>query len=257
MMIKTGVKNESRYISDIPFLITKQVKEMSSLCHAIIDTREMGVVYGEPGVGKTITAENIAKKWQQRSYPKAYYLEADVGTTPAGIGKKLLRAMADVRPVNAADAARIIENLSKEHEWDLIIIDEAERLNRDALDMIRSIHDRTKVPILLVGMSEIVRKLRSHKKFYSRIGIAYCYEPLSYKQLATYLGLLHPLLKEIDAAIEHELLEFIFESTRGEFRRINRLVKQTERVRKANNHPVLSLSVFEAASKLLLNVEPY
>ena len=47
---------------------------------------------------------------------------------------------------------------------------------------------------------------------------------------------------------------YIYDSTRCEFRQINRLVKQAESVRKANNHPVLSLSVFEATSKLLLNV---
>ena len=160
--------------------------------------------------------------------------------------------MADLRPANAADAARILENLTQQQELELLILDEAERLSRHCLDMIRAIYDRTRVPVLLIGMADILRNLRSHKKFYSRIGIAYNYEPLSIEQLASYLEVLHPLLKEIDLETEKTLLEFIYQSTRGEFRRINQLVKQAERIRKANNHPVLSISVFEAASKLML-----
>ena len=50
----------NKYIDDIPFLVTRQVKEMGAVCHGLIETREMGVVYGDPGVGKTITAEQIA-----------------------------------------------------------------------------------------------------------------------------------------------------------------------------------------------------
>lgn len=242
----------SKYIEDIPFIATHQVKEMGAVCHGLIETRDMGVVYGDPGVGKTITAEHITARWNHRGYPKAIYTEADVGSTPFGIASKILRRMIDVRPANAADAARIIENMSQQQELELIILDEAERLSRYCLDMIRAIYDRTRVPVLLIGMTDILRNLRSHKKFYSRIGIAYNYKPLSIDQLAGYLEALHPLLKEIDPETEKNLLEFIHQSTRGEFRRINQLVKQAERIRRANNHPVLSISVFEAASKLML-----
>jgi len=254
--MKTGAKFKTKLIQDIPFIVTTQVKEMSAVCCALIETGEMGVVYGEPGVGKTLTAEAISQKWQKRSSPKAVYLEADVGSTPSGIAKKVLRSMADLRPANAADATRIIENLTRESHWDLLIIDEAERLNHHSLEMLRSIYDRTRVPILLIGMFELVRHLRSHKKFYSRIGISYKYEPLSFHQLSGYLSNLHPLLADIEENDEKTLLDFIYKTTRGEFRRINRLVKQAERVQKANNHPVLSLSVFESASELLLNVDP-
>ena len=241
-------------IEDVPFIVTRQVKETASVCHALMETREMGVVYGQPGVGKTITAENIVRKWRERGYPRAVYAEVDVNTSPLGTASKLLRAMADLRPANASDAARIIENLTREQETELIILDETERLNRQCLEMVRAIYDRTRVPVLLIGMPEVLRGLRSHKKFHSRIGIAYEYEPLSYEQLAEYLNLLHPLLLDIDPVAEKDLLEFIFKATRGEFRRINRLVKQAERVRRANKHPVLSLSVFEAATNLLLNI---
>jgi hypothetical protein len=244
-----------RLDNDIPFMVTRQVKEMAAACHALIESREMGVVFGEPGVGKTITALHIIAEWRKRGKPKALYTEVDVGASPAGVATKLLRVMADIRPANASDALRIIENLSMEQELVLILLDEAERLSRQSIEMVRAIYDRTRVPIMLIGMLDILRELRSHKKFYSRIGIAYHYEPLSHDQLAELLGRLHPQLRGIDPIEEGRLLEYIYRATRGEFRRINRLVKQAERVRKANKHPVLSLPIFEAASKLLLNVE--
>ena len=242
-------------IEDIPFIITRQVKEVAAACHALIETRDMGVIYGDPGVGKTLTTEYITARWHRRGYPKAICAEADVGSTPVGVAKTILKGLADLRPANAADMARIIANLARRQKVELITIDEAERLNRHCLEMVRSIYDKTKVPVMLIGMTDIVRKLKSHKKFYSRIGMAYYFEPLSYEQLAQHLSILHPLLADIDPATEKRLLAFIYQATRGEFRRINRLVKQAERVRKVNNHPVLSLSVFEAASKLLLNVD--
>lgn len=252
-----GVSDKpGRTIDDLSFIVTRQVREMAAMCYSLIETREMGVVYGDPGVGKTYTAIHMVAKWQERGYPKIIYTEVDVGSTPSGIAKKILKILADLRPANAADTARIIENLTQEQELELIILDEAERLNRHSLDMVRSIYDRTGVPILLIGMTDILQKLRSHKKFYSRIGIAYCFKPLTFNQMTEYIDELHPLFKSTNNNTLPDLLRFLYESTRGEFRRINRLVKQTERIRIANEHSKLSLPLFQAASKLMLNAAP-
>ena len=237
---------------EIPFIVTRQVKEVASVCNALIESRDMGIIYGEPGVGKSITASHITEKWTKKGSLRVICIEADVGSTPLGIARKLITLLTDLRPGNSAEAARIIENLTDKHQVDLIIVDEAERLNHRCLEMVRSIYDRTKIPVLLIGMNDLVRHLRSHKKFYSRISTTYHYEPLSYQQLSEYLGQLHPLLKDIDPVLEKELLDFIYQHSRGEFRRIIQMVKQAERVRRVNQHPVLSLSVFEAASKLML-----
>lgn len=237
---------------EIPFIVTRQVKEVASVCNALIESRDMGVIYGEPGVGKSVTASQMTEKWTKVDSMRVIYTEADVGSTAVGIARKLISLITDLRPVNAADAARIIENLSNQHHFDLIIVDEAERLTQKCIEMLRSIYDRTKIPILLIGMTDLLRHLRIHKKFYSRISITYHYEPLSFQQLSEYLGQLHPLLKDIEPEKEKELLDFIYHHSRGEFRRIIQMVKQAERVRRINKHPVLSLSVFEKASTLML-----
>lgn len=249
-----GVNDKpGRTIDDLSFVITTQVREMAAICYSLIETKDMGVIYGDPGVGKTFTAKRMVDKWQKRGYPKIVYTEVDVGSTPSGIAKKILKVLADLRPANAADTARIIENLTQEHELELIILDEAERLNRHSLEMVRSIYDRTGVPILLIGMTDILRKLRSHKKFYSRIGIAYRFKQLTFNQLTEYIDELYPLFKNTNKQKLPDLLKFLYESTRGEFRRINRLIKQAERIRIANGHSKLSLPLFQAASKLMLN----
>jgi DNA transposition AAA+ family ATPase len=239
---------------EIPFIVTKQVKEVASVCTALIESRDMGVIYGEPGVGKSITAAQITENWTKKGSLKVICTEADVGSTPLGIAKKLISLITDLVPGNSAQAARIIENISNKHHFDLIIVDEAERLNQKCLEMLRSIYDRTKIPVLLIGMTDLLRHLRSHKKFYSRVSMVYHYEPLSYPQLSEYLGQLHPLLKDIDPVLEKELLDYIYQHSRGEFRRIIQMVKQAERIRRANQHPVLSISVFKAASDLILKV---
>lgn len=89
-----------------------------------------------------------------------------------------------------------------EQELDLMIVDEAERLNQQSLEMIRVVYDQTEVPIVLIGMMDIVSNHRSHKKFYRRIGIAYHYESLSYEQLAEYLDIHHPLLKKFNPVLK-------------------------------------------------------
>lgn len=239
---------------EIPFIVTQQVKEVASVCSALIEAKDMGVIYGEPGVGKTVTALQITGNWTKKGSLKVIYTEADAGSTPLGIAKKLISLITDLVPGNSAQAARIIEDISNKHHFDLIIIDEAERLNQKCLEMVRSIYDRTRIPLLLIGMTDLLRHLRTHKKFYSRVSMVYHYEPLSYQQLCEYLGQLHPLLKDIDPVMEKDLLDFIYQNSRGEFRRIIQMVKQAERIRRANQHPVLSLSVFKAASELLLKV---
>jgi len=254
----TGAKKgrtDTTQIGDIPFILTHQVKDMGTACNSLIETNDMGLVYGEPGVGKTKTAQEMVSKWKMRNYPKGLYVAADVRITPLQMLKKILREYDDIRPANFDDAMRVIRTLVDKKNLDILIIDESERLSRDTLDLVRSIFDTTRLPILLIGMVDILQKLRSHKKFYSRIGIAYHYTALSFEQCEQYLGTFHPLLNQhgkINGS-NGNLIEFIFKSTNGEFRRINRLIKQADRLRITNNRGEFSLATFKAASKLLLN----
>lgn len=182
--------------------------------------------------------------------------EVDVGATPASFTKKFIYVAWGLRAANAMDAARIVENVTRDKGIDLVILDEADRLNHQALEMVRSIYDRTGVPILLIGMTDIVRNLRSHKKFYSRVGIAYHFEPLSFEQLVECSPKLHPLFNGTNGELDRPILDFVFHSTRGEFRRIERLVSQANRLRVANDQSSFSLGLFQTAASLLLGPEP-
>ena len=254
----TGADNTglgSSQIANIPFVLTRQVKEMGSACVSLIATRDMGVAHGEAGVGKTLTAARMIDTWKKRGHPKGLYVSADVRISPRQMMRKILREYDDIRPAHDDDAKQVLKTLVEKKHIEIIIVDEAERLSRETLDFVRSIFDDMEVPILLIGMMDLLQKLRSHKKFYSRIGIAYNYTALTYEQLQEHLKALHPLLDRLsrNGDLYNQLVEFVFKTTNGEFRRIARLIKQGERIRILNNCAEFSLEIFKMASESLLN----
>lgn len=61
---------------------------------------------------------------------------------------------------------------------ELLIIDEAERLKATALELLRDNHDRTHLPMILIGMPGIDQRFRHYPQLYSRLGFSHRYRAL-------------------------------------------------------------------------------
>lgn len=154
----------------IPFVTTtvaRRVFEVARLCHL---DNEIGIAYGDAGLGKT----RAVKEYANRN-PGAILIEADMSYTAriliGDIHKRI--GLTGVGTIHGM-FEDIIERLRGSDR--LIIVDEAEHLPYRALELLRRIHDKAGVGVLLVGMPRLIANLRGKRgeyaQLYSRVGVA-------------------------------------------------------------------------------------
>lgn len=129
---------------DISKQIFNALNEASS-----VSVPYMLVLYGESGIGKTETIKRYVNQNKN-----AYIIEIDPMHTVKSILEEIASALdIDSSGSNSALSRRIIEQLQISGK--MLIIDEAEYLAPRALDVIRRIHDKARVPVVLVGMPRL------------------------------------------------------------------------------------------------------
>jgi hypothetical protein len=148
--------------------VARKIFELARLCH--LDS-ELGVIYGDAGLGKTVAVREYAK-----IYPDTILIETDPGWTERVVVKKIHRALGmDGRGYADEMMSEIVSRLMNSGR--LIIVDETENLPSDAINLVRRIPDHARVGLLLVGMPRLVHNLRGRKgelaQLYSRSGMSY------------------------------------------------------------------------------------
>jgi DNA transposition AAA+ family ATPase len=137
----------------------------------------------------------------------------------------------------------------------LIIIDEADRLRPKSLEQVRDIYGRQAIAIILIGMPGIEKRLIRSPQLYSRIGFSHVYKPLSKDEIAF---IIQNHLKLLNASIDsnsfsdQEAIATFSLITQGNFRLINRLLKQTIRIMEVNQSTHITKEIIEAARECLV-----
>lgn len=132
------------------------------------DRNDVIVIYGAPGVGKTITIENYVK-----TNPTALFFTASPNIRSGrDIMEELLEAMGKKTQGRNKFLEKSIINALKNSNR-MIIIDEAHFLRLDGLETLRRIYDATKCPLVLVGNPKIMEIITDQNKtvtgqFFSR-----------------------------------------------------------------------------------------
>lgn len=73
----------------------------------------------------------------------------------------------------------------RRNDLDLVVVDEGDWLNVDSFELLRHIFDRTGCPIVVVGLPRILRVIKRHEKFVSRIGLHMEFLPLTQEEVLT------------------------------------------------------------------------
>jgi hypothetical protein len=136
----------------------------------------------------------------------------------------------------------------------LILVDEADRLQMNNLEQMRSIFDEGTAGMVLIGMPGIEKRVARFPQFYSRIGFVHEFRPLDATQMQELLekrwtpaGVTLP-----DEQLVPEVIASLIRMTGGNFRLLTRLLTQIERVLSVNNLHLVSTAVVEAARDSLL-----
>lgn len=150
-MAKT--KNVQRFIASV-----------DSLMNAPAGTERCGLLWGDPGEGKTTTVAYVANLYD------AIFVRAVGCWTVTSMLGELCKELGGHRMCRRSD---MIEYICKQlaDKPRPIFIDEADYLfNQDVmLDAVRDIYDLSQCPVILIGMEDIARKIQQKSRFARRI----------------------------------------------------------------------------------------
>jgi len=136
----------------------------------------------------------------------------------------------------------------------LILIDEADRLRMASLEQVRAIFDASEVGIVLIGMPGVEKRLARYAQFYSRIGFVHEFRPLGTTEIRRLLA-----QRWTPAGVNlpgqpwaEEAIAAIIRITGGNFRLLNRLLTQMERILEINSLREINKDVVDAARESLV-----
>ena len=141
--------------------------EVIKLAHLDCD---INVIYGDAGMGKTMIMRQYAAE-----NPGAILLEADPGYTARVVLEELCAKLGLNRRGNMHELSDAIISALRD-SGRVLLIDEAENLPLRALEVIRRIHDKAGIGVVLAGMPRLIINLKGKrgelKQLYSRVGFA-------------------------------------------------------------------------------------
>jgi hypothetical protein len=150
-----------------------------------------------------------------------------------------------------------IDWLAEPIHVEILVVDEADWLKTLALEVLRDVHDRTRIGLVLIGMPGVEKRLTRYPQLYSRVAFVHQYRALSAEELRFILA--HKwselgLTFAPDDFTDAEALVAIGRITGRNFRLVQRLFSQIERVLEINQLQMISQEVVEAARESLIIV---
>ncbi len=262
------------------FIVTKQHRRFEEFCDTCRQQRYIGLCHGLPGVGKTLSARQYAG-WDQVEPVLPYlgytmmkdqlapalaacrtlFYTPPVTNSPKIIDRELRRLwhrLTEIIGHAAAAAGRaagagVVDEPAR--PVDLVIVDEADRLKMQSLEHLRDLYDRGRHGLVLIGMPGIEKRMARYPQLYSRVGFVHHFQPLSDAEVRFILERQWRQAGRVfdpDDFTDAEALAAIIRATGGNFRLLERLLTQVERIRAINGLRTITKEVVEAARESLV-----
>ncbi len=263
-------------MSESGFIVTKEYRRFAEFCDACRRERYIGLCYGPPGVGKTLSARQYTA-WDT----VAPALEMIRTTTelpmlsPTAIANRSLlytptvtntprRIAEDLDPLFRRFDALVETALHPEADgylsirhWHtaLLVVDEADRLKMPALEQLRDTYDRHTLGLVLIGMPGLEKRLARYAQLYSRVGFVHQFRPLGVEEMRfilTHKWQEMGLTLAPDDFTDAEAIAAMIRITGGNFRLVQRLCSQIARTLEINALRTVTAEVVEAARESLV-----
>lgn len=240
-------KAKSRTVS-VTFVKTRLAGKCLSLIRNTHLDGDIGVLYGSAGLGKTQVLKHYAS-----TFKDVILIEADPGYTAKVLLQELCERLGVGKRGNIHELTENCISALKGTGW-LIAIDEAELLPYRALEVLRRIHDRSGVGVVLAGMPRLLLNLKGrmgeYAQLYSRVGMAVDLDMEKVKtERDDFRSVLTSLLPE-DVQWNETLDETFYKSSKGNYRRLFKLARGVLRASELNGGMSVAL-VEEYASMLI------
>ena len=217
------------------FVKTQNVKNFIGLVENLINKPKnipkMGLVYGEPGLGKSQTALWLACKYD------GIYLRASNLMTGRWLLEEIVKELDEIPRFLSSDNFNVVVKKLKQKPQ-IIFIDEIDYLmnNCKSIETLRDIHDETGCPIIFIGMGLVHRKLERYTHLYDRFSEVLKFETFGVSDLSQIINQLSEIPFTPDA------IEYIH-SKFNRFRQIVQLINQMENFSKDNNLTEINMEV--------------
>lgn len=219
------------------FVKTTNVKNFIGLVENLLNKPKnipkMGLIYGEPGLGKSQTALWLVCKYD------AIYLRTTNLMTGRWLLEEIVKEMDEIPRYLTSDNFNLIAQKLKQKPQ-LIIVDEIDYLmnNLKTIEILRDIHDETDCPIIFVGMGLAHKKLERYKHLFDRFSEIVKFETFGVNDIAQIINQLAEIKFTADS------IEYIHKKY-NRFRQIVQLINQLEMIAKDNNLQEINLDVIK------------
>jgi DNA transposition AAA+ family ATPase len=254
------------------FVVTREYRRFAEFCDACRQYRYIGVCHGAPGVGKTLSARHythwdqlepiLHDHFDQLGRPAELPVWRSILYTPAVLAspKKLEREITGLCNLHGYHIEEALHPDDETHPFstsytELILIDEADRLKLLPLEQVRDIYDRTGIGIVLIGMPGLQKRLSRYPQLYSRVGFVHEFRALSSTELEF---VLQHKWRELSLAVSPadfegvEAMASVARITNGNFRLLQRLLSQIQRIMEINELEKITDDVVQAARESLV-----
>jgi DNA transposition AAA+ family ATPase len=179
---------------------TEQLLDACDLVRVVAEARGMGAIYGPAGTGKTFAVGEAVRAMGSEDHvhtdfrcrPTVRYLRS-VLYECLGLGQLV---------VGPFDADRTLKAALSERPR-LVVIDEAQWLNRECFEYLRHLHDDpgTVFSLLFVGGAGCYEVLRREPMLDSRLYAHLRFRALNESEVAAAIPLYHPIYYEVPAEL--------------------------------------------------------
>ncbi|EJG5922214.1 AAA family ATPase [Salmonella enterica] len=219
-------------------------KGLEVLSYAHLES-EICVLFGAAGLGKTM----ILKEYARRD-SNVIFIEADPGFTARTLLEELCGRLRLSKNGNIHALIEVcVEKLKDSGR--LLVIDEAELLPYRALEVIRRLHDKAGIGVVLAGMPRLIVNLKGKRGEYAQL----------YSRVALALDLGNALARQdfdqiavdlMPEAEDQKVSDALYEQSKGNARRLFKMARGVYRMCDISKKDV-SVTAIEKFSEMLIH----
>lgn len=234
-------KRKELYKYDIVFCDISNARKIFAICQIARLDKKICVVVSESGLGKTAALHEDASR-----NPGTIMIDVDPTYNPKRLFKCLHNALGRSGKGLLEDIySDCIDSLKGTDR--LIIVDEADLLNHKSIELLRRLHDKAGVGIVLAGMPSLIANIRGIRsefpQVYTRVGGSMKLDLFSPEDTAKVV------LTHIKDAGE-QLVQTFHKLSRQNGRHLSMLVFQTIRIAEKNAVPITTDIVKKAVQTI-------
>jgi DNA transposition AAA+ family ATPase len=209
------------------FINTANAIKFKAICDELSDPESLigpslAMVTGPAGRGKSEAAKQYATQTD------AIYIPPFNTRTPPMLLREIAFELAAMKPARSEQCLNIIgEEMAKDRR--LVIIDEADLLSFQILEMLRNLNERYACPILLIGEDELKGKVASRRRIASRIRRKMEFTPIAQGDIAFFFK------QSMGLIVSAELTAPIHKHSNGDWRPVLTVAVAIERAMRASS----------------------